>query len=158
MIEKFKVGGIDTEGDIDLDENVLRMCRAHRQMFSELINQLIAEGKNEKAIKALDYCLEIIPHRNVPHNFSSTDFVEQYYKVGEKEKGRELAEIIINDSEAKLKWISTLDKNQVSGASDEVGKSLICMQQIGITANEHLDYELFNRCSNLMEKYYYLYR
>ena len=158
MMNKFKFGGIDTEGDIYLDENVLRMCRAHRQMFSELINQLIAEGKNEKAIKALDYCLEIIPHRNVPHNFSSTDFVEQYYKVGEKEKGRELAEIIINDSEAKLKWISTLDKNQVSGASDEVGKSLICMQQIGITANEHLDYELFNRCSNLMEKYYYLYR
>lgn len=158
MMNKFKFGGIDTEDDIYLDENVLRMCRAHRQMFSELINQLIAEGKNEKAIKALDYCLEIIPHRNVPHNFSSTDFVEQYYKVGEKEKGRELAEIIINDSEAKLKWISTLDKNQVSGASDEVGKSLICMQQIGITANEHLDYELFNRCSNLMEKYYYLYR
>ena len=158
MMNKFKFGGIDTEKDIYLDENVLRMCRAHRQMFSELISKLIKEGKKEEAIKALDYCLEVIPHRNVPHNFSSTDFVEQYYAVGEKEKGKALANILIDDSEAKLKWIATLDRNQARSASDEIGKSLIIFQQIGVTANEHLDYELFNRCSELMERYYYLYR
>lgn len=158
MMNKFKFGGIDTEKDIYLDENVLRMCRAHRQMFSELISKLIKEGKKEEAIKALDYCLEVIPHRNVPHNFSSTDFVEQYYAVGEKEKGKALANILIDDSEAKLKWIATLDRNQARSASDEIGKSLIIFQQIGVTANEHLDYELFGRCSELMEKYYYLYR
>ena len=94
----------------------------------------------------------------MPHNFSSTDFVEQYYKVGEKEKGRALANILIEESEAKLMWISTLDRNQVKGASDEIGRSLIIFQQIGVTANAHLDYELFTRCSELMEKYYYLYR
>ena len=158
MMNKFKFGNIDTKGNIYLDENVLRMCRAHRQMFTELINKLIAEGKKEEAIKALDYCLEVIPHKNVPHNFSSADFVQQYYEVGEKEKGRELANILIDDSEAKLKWISSLSKNHIAGASDEIGKSLIIMQQIGITANKHLDYELFNRCSELMERYYYLYR
>ena len=158
MMNKFRFGGIDTEKDIYLDENILRMCRAHRQMFSELINKLIKEGKEEEATKALDYCLEVIPHRNVPHNFSSTDFVEQYYKVGEKEKGRALANILIEESEAKLMWISTLDRNQVKGASDEIGRSLIIFQQIGVTANAHLDYELFTRCSELMEKYYYLYR
>lgn len=158
MMNKFRFGGIDTEKDIYLDENILRMCRAHRQMFSELINKLIKEGKKEEATKALDYCLEVIPHRNVPHNFSSTDFVEQYYKVGEKEKGRALANILIEESEAKLMWISTLDRNQVKGASDEIGRSLIIFQQIGVTANAHLDYELFTRCSELMEKYYYLYR
>ena len=158
MMNKFKFGNIDTKGNIYLDENVLRMCRAHRQMFTELINKLIAEGKKEEAIKALDYCLEVIPHKNVPHNFSSADFVQQYYEVGEKEKGRELANILIDDSETKLKWISSLSKNHIAGASDEIGKSLIIMQQIGITANKHLDYELFNRCSELMERYYYLYR
>ena len=158
MMNKFRFGGIDTEKDIYLDENILRMCRAHRQMFSELINKLIKEGKKEEATKALDYCLEVIPHRNVPHNFSSTDFVEQYYKVGEKEKGRALANILIEESEAKLMWISTLNRNQVKGASDEIGRSLIIFQQIGVTANAHLDYELFSRCSELMEKYYYLYR
>lgn len=158
MMNKFKFGGIDTEEDIYLDENVLRMCRAHRQMFSELINALIAEGKKEEAINALDYCLKVIPHRNVPHNFSSTDFVEQYYAVGEKEKGRELANIIIEESEAKLQWISQLSKNQVAGASDEIGKSLLCAQQIGLTAKDYLDYEMLERCSSLMEKYYYLYR
>lgn len=158
MMNKFRFGGIDTENEIYLDENTTRMCRAHRQMFSMLIETLIKESKKDEAIKALDYCLKVIPHRNIPHNFSSTDFVEQYYAVGENEKARELANIIVNESEAKLKWIAGLSKEQVSGASDEIGKSLICMQQIGITANEHQDYELFSRCSELMEKYYYLYR
>jgi hypothetical protein len=172
MMNKFRFGGIDiTKGeiledgteiihptDLYLDENILRMCRAHRQMFSELINALIAEGKKEEAIAALDYCLNVIPHSSVPHNFSSTDFVEQYYNVGEKDKGKKLANTLINDSEAKLKWIAGLSQNHIAGASDEIGKSLIILQQIGITANKHLDYELFNRCSDLMEKYYYLYR
>ena len=158
MMNKFQFGNIDTKGDIYLDENTLRMCRAHRQMFSELIGALIKEGKKEKAIKALDYCLEMIPHKNVPHNFSSCDFVEQYYAVGEISKGKELANIILDESEAKLKWISTLSKNHVRGASDEIGRNLLSIQQIGITANTHLDYELFNRCSNLIDKYYYLYR
>ena len=158
MMNKFQFGNIDTKGDIYLDENTLRMCRAHRQMFSELIGALIKEGKKEKAIKALDYCLEMIPHKNVPHNFSSTDFVEQYYAVGEISKGKELANIILDESEAKLKWISTLSKNHVRGASDEIGRNLLSIQQIGITANNNLDYELFNRCSNLIDKYYYLYR
>jgi hypothetical protein len=158
MMNKFKFGGIDTENNIYLDENVLRMCRAHRQMFSELIIKLIAEGKKQEAINALDYCLEVIPHRNVPHNFSSTDFVGQYYAVGEKNKGKELANVILEESEAKLQWISQLDKNHVNGAMDEIGKSLLCAQQIGITARDHNDYELLDRCTSLMEKYYYLYR
>ena len=172
MMNKFRFGGIDiTKGeifedgteiihptDLYLDENILRMCRAHRQMFSELINALIAEGKKEEAIAALDYCLDVIPHSSVPHNFSSTDFVEQYYAVGEKEKGRKLADIIMKDSEAKLKWIASLDRNKAKSASDEIGKNLIIFQQIGVVANEHKDYELFGRCSELMEKYYYLYR
>jgi hypothetical protein len=158
MMNKFKFGGIDTEKDIYLDENVLRMCRAHRQMFSELINALIAEGKKEEAKAALDYCLDVLPHGNVPHNFSSTDFVEQYYEVGERDKGKQLAKIIIDESESKLRWISSLDKNQVRGASDEIGRNLLSVQQIGITANNHLDYELYSRCSEILEKYYYLYR
>ena len=172
MMNKFRFGGIDiTKGeifedgteiihptDLYLDENILRMCRAHRQMFSELINTLIAEGKKEEAIAALDYCLDVIPHSSVPHNFSSTDFVEQYYAVGEKEKGRKLADIIMKDSEAKLKWIASLDRNKAKSASDEIGKNLIIFQQIGVVANEYKDYELFGRCSELMEKYYYLYR
>jgi hypothetical protein len=172
MMHKFRFGGVDVAivsvdennnykylpSDIYLDENVLRMCRAHRQMFSELINALIAEGKKEEAKAALDYCLDVLPHGNVPHNFSSTDFVEQYYEVGEREKGKQLAKIIIDESESKLRWISSLDKNQVRGASDEIGRNLLSVQQIGITANNHLDYELYSRCSEILEKYYYLYR
>lgn len=158
MMNKFRFGGVDTEEDIYLDENILRMCRVHRQMFQELTNTLISEGKNEEALKSIEYSLKVLPHRNVPHNYISTDIVNQLYKVGNKKEGKELADLLIKEAEEKLKWLSGLTENQLKGATEEVGKNLLVFQQIGITAKEHLDYELLDRCSVLMERYYYLYR
>ena len=54
LMNKFKFGGIDKEG-IYIDENAMRMCYSHRRIFSQLIGQLIREGKTDKAKAALEY-------------------------------------------------------------------------------------------------------
>ena len=79
MMNLFKFGGIDNPS-IYLDENSERMCRAHRQMFDSLIEQLIKEGDKEKALNALNYCMEQIPGSTIPHNYASASFVEFYYQ------------------------------------------------------------------------------
>ena len=61
-------GGIDKDG-IYLDETVLRMSQTHRRMFVQVASQLIKEGKNEKALKALDYAQQVIPSKNVAHDY-----------------------------------------------------------------------------------------
>ena len=45
LMNKFKFGGIDKPG-IYIDENVMRMCYTHRRIFTQLVGQLIKEGKN----------------------------------------------------------------------------------------------------------------
>ena len=56
LMNKFKFGGIDKPG-IYIDENVMRMCYTHRRIFTQLVGQLIKEGKKDKALAALDLSL-----------------------------------------------------------------------------------------------------
>ena len=94
-MNKFKFGGINNP-DIYIDETVMRMCQTHRRMFIQLATQLIKEGKKDKALKALDYCSEVIPSTTVPHDYimsSSKEMADDYLALGEKEKG----EAILND-------------------------------------------------------------
>ena len=65
LMNKFKFGGINNP-DIYIDETVMRMCQTHRRMFIQLATQLIKEGKKDKALKALDYCSEVIPSTPCP--------------------------------------------------------------------------------------------
>ena len=66
LMNKFKFGGINNP-DIYIDETVMRMCQTHRRMFIQLATQLIKEGKKDKALKALDYCSEVIPSLSLIH-------------------------------------------------------------------------------------------
>lgn len=90
LMNKFKFGGIDNP-DIYIDETVMRMCQTHRRMFIQLATQLIKEGKKDKALKALDYCSEVIPSTTVPHDYimsSSKEMADDYLALGEKRKVR----------------------------------------------------------------------
>ena len=53
LMNKFKFGGIDKPG-IYIDENVMRMCYTHRRIFTQLVGQLIKEGKKDKHSPHLD--------------------------------------------------------------------------------------------------------
>ena len=68
LMNKFKFGGIDNP-DVYLDETVHRMCDTHRRLLVQLASQLIKEGKNDKALKALDYCQKVIPASTVRHDY-----------------------------------------------------------------------------------------
>ena len=73
MVNKFRWGGIDKatpEHPLYLDENVRRMCNTHRMMFGDLVVQLIAEGKTDKALTALDLIMEKIPGWQVTHELT----------------------------------------------------------------------------------------
>ena len=70
LMHKFKFGGIDRPG-IYIDENALRMCYSHRRIFAQLVQQLMKEGKKDKAKAALDYAEKMIPAANVPYDFQN---------------------------------------------------------------------------------------
>ncbi|MCD7711109.1 MAG: DUF2723 domain-containing protein [Porphyromonadaceae bacterium] len=119
VMNKFVWGGVDTNPHIYLDETIRRMCYSYRIMFVDLIDQLIQEGKRDKALKALDYCMEKIPDAIVPHNYISLQLAIYYYVLDQYEKGENLLRKIGDRSIEFVTWSNSLTENKKRSVSRE---------------------------------------
>ena len=120
LMHKFKFGGIDKDG-IYLDETVTRMAQTHRRMFVQVASQLIKEGKNEKALKALDYCQQVIPNKNVPHDYvmsSSKEMADDYIALGEYAKAEAILDELGNKAVEYITWYMSLDDERLALSYD----------------------------------------
>ena len=145
MMNKFKFGNI-ADPSVYLDENILRMSKVQRQMFSSLVGALLEEGDSIRALKALDYCMKVVPGTTVPHDFSSTSLAEYYYMLGEKEKATDLINTIGNRSIAYLEWISKLSPQKKASAAYDA--------HIQLSSLRNIAYITQNYDEKTFEKYY----
>ena len=113
LMNKFKFGGIDKPG-IYIDENAMRMCHSHRRIFSQLVQQLMREGKKDKAKAALDYAEKMIPAttclttgRTVPYRWRKPTT-----KLGETAKADEMMKALADKAVEYLTWYLSLDDNR----------------------------------------------
>lgn len=120
LMNKFKFGGIDKPG-IYIDENVMRMCYTHRRVFAQLIEQLMKEGKKDKALATLDYAEKMIPAYNVPYDWQNgaVQMAEAYYQLGETEKADKIMDALANKAIEYLTWYLSLDNSQFFVSSRE---------------------------------------
>ena len=120
LMNKFKFGGIDKPG-IYIDENAMRMCYSHRRIFSQLIGQLLTEGKNDKARAALEYAEKMIPAENVPYDWQNgaLQMAEAWYKLGESEKGDHIIQALADKAVEYMTWYMSLDNGRFLISSRE---------------------------------------
>ena len=120
LMNKFKFGGINKAG-IYIDENTMRMCYTHRRIFTQLITQLLKEGKKDKALKALEYCEKMIPAYNVPYDYqnSAQSMAEAYYLLGQKAKGDKIMDALANKSMEYLIWYLSMSNQQLTISGQE---------------------------------------
>ena len=120
LMNKFKFGGINKAG-IYIDENTMRMCYTHRRIFTQLITQLLKEGKKDKALKALEYCEKMIPASNVPYDYqnSAQSMAEAYYLLGQKAKGDKIMDALANKSMECLIWYLSMSNQQLTISGQE---------------------------------------
>lgn len=112
MMNKFKWGGIENP-NVYLDENVRRMCRTQRMMFASLVDALVKEGKKDKALKALDYSLKVIPKTAVSHSDGiSVNMGLSYFEIDQPGKGIALLNEVADNALATLRWHKNLTPNQ----------------------------------------------
>ncbi len=138
VMTRFKFGGLETKG-LYLDETVMRMCQTHRRLFATLITRLLAEGKTDKAAKAIAYAEKVIPTYNVPMNYLSggLDFVSAYYALGQNKKGQETLNAMWNNSVQYLKWYCSLTQNRFMQSQRECMYHLYVMQRLAEIAGKY---------------------
>ena len=129
MINKFKWGGVENP-NVYLDENNLRMTSTFRHMFSRLVGALIAEGKKDKALEALDYSMKVLPPSTVPHTYISVYLAAQSYQLGEKEKAEAILNDMLKNSLQYVKWYSSLSDIKLKSVSQDYGQHLAIISEI----------------------------
>ncbi|MFA6870915.1 MAG: DUF2723 domain-containing protein [Bacteroidaceae bacterium] len=119
IMYKFKFGNINDPANY-LDETVMRMCQTHRRMFVLLINQLLKEGKKEKAINALTYCEQMIPSTTVPYEdwYGTNDLATAWFKVGQLKKGENIIQQVVTNATQFLEWYYSMDNYHFNLSSE----------------------------------------
>jgi len=127
VMTKFKWGNMNNP-KVYLNEDNMRMAMSFRSIFAQLANALIAEGKNDLAIKALNTSLEVIPHETVPFNSSTIYLIQAFYEAGDIKKANELtnqiADLYIHELKYYLSFGATFQRSieeQVKNAKRTLG-------------------------------------
>lgn len=123
MVNKFKWGGIENP-KVYLDETCLRMCRTFRVTFSKLVSALIQKGENEKALIALDKCIEVIPGNTVPRGTESIELAQAYYMLGQPEKARKVVQELLDRTSPTLDWYASMNVNNMAMSSYDIKEQL----------------------------------
>jgi tetratricopeptide (TPR) repeat protein len=153
VMNKFKWGGVNTPG-IYLDETVMRMCKSYRMnMFGVLVKALIAEGENEKALAALDKCMEVLPPENVPLDVSAIYLGEYYYKLGQKEKAEAIYDSMSQIAVENLNWYFRLRPAQQQSIVYNINQNMAILNQ-AITLGQANQAEYVNKYKADFESYY----
>ena len=121
LMHKFKYGGVDKPG-IYIDENAMRMCHTHRRIFAQLIQQLLAEGKNDKAKAALEYAEKVLPAYNIPYDWQNgaAQLGEAWYRLGEQEKGDAILTALADKAVEYCTWYLSLDESRFMRSVSEL--------------------------------------
>ncbi len=98
-----------------------------RLSFLRLVDQLIREGKMEKARAALDFCNKVMPDKAIPYDQLSANFVALYVGAGDTKKGLQMADTMMNRNNQALDYYLNDRRNSDSQA---IQSSLYEMQII----------------------------
>ncbi len=119
LVNKYKWGGIENP-KVYLDENNLRMCRTFRMMFSYLITALLEKGDNERALIALDRCVEVLPGNTIPRGGESIVFADAYYQLGHPEKAQKIIDEILYRTDGSLQWYASMKQSDMTSCSNDI--------------------------------------
>jgi len=123
LMNKFKWGNMDKPG-IYLDETIIRQTNNFRNLFYRLATALIGEGQKEKAVKALDRCVEVMPQENVPYNQLMIGIAQAYYAAGAPKKGEDLLRRVATAYSDKARYYGSFKgTSKYNGVSSEIDEA-----------------------------------
>ena len=124
LMTRFKYGNVAMPG-IFLDETNLRMAQTHRRMFSILIEQLLNEGKKDKALAALRMCEKVLPEATVPYEYADVDLAMLWFRAGDKANAARVAKEVARQNWQYLNWANTLPQETAYAYANSCTKTFL---------------------------------
>ena len=131
IMTRFKFGNLKQKG-LYIDETTMRMCYTHRRLLAQTALQLIADGKNQKAINILKKADVEIPAYNVTLDYMSggLDMARGWLLTGQKAKGKEYVEAVWKNAHQYLDYYLSLPNDRFLQSQNDCIRQIMIMQSV----------------------------
>ena len=119
LIMKWDWGNGDSK-TIYHDPETRRNSISYRNNMARLMEQLINEGKIEKAKKIIELSLKKMPIDYYGYYLTVEPFASGYYEVGEKAKARELLEKLMTKYKQNLTYFAGIQPSVQNGIATDI--------------------------------------
>ena len=158
MIKKFAWGGAK-EKDVNIDFNHKRtiIVVKARLNYVRLANALSKEGKNEKALEVLNYCMDMLPPEKIPYDQYMPDIIEAYFTAGDTVKSVGIAKRLCDYSYERLDYFLSQTPYIMSSAEYEIRTAIQYSSRVANAYIVNGKREMADEINKKLEEYYAIY-
>lgn len=126
------------------DPETRRNSISYRTNLTRLMNQLIKEGKNDKAKKVIDLALSKLPLDYYGYYSTIDPFAEGLYKLGETEKARKLIKQLAAKYQDELRYYSELSRAEKRFFTTDIYTDLVRYKSLFEIIKDNKDTTFYN--------------
>ncbi len=155
MINKFVWGGANVKG-VNIDYNHRRtilVIRA-RLNYARLAKALVAQGKNEKAIKVLDFCMNALPLDKITYDPYVPDIIDAYFEAGDTVKAVNMTNALCDYYYGHLDYYLKQKPYIIKSAEFEIQSAIQYTSKVASACSAYGKPELGDEINKKLESYY----
>lgn len=155
MMKKFVWGGAK-EKNVNIDYNHIRtlIVIKSRLNYARLAKALAAEGKNEKAIEVLNYCMDTFPLDRITYDPYVADIIESYFLAGATEKAVEMTNAFCDYYYKRLDYFLKQKPYIVNSAEFEIQTAIQYPSRVANACASNGKPALAEEITKKLESYY----
>ncbi|SFT11822.1 Protein of unknown function [Zhouia amylolytica] len=153
--------GNSNDPNIYADPETRRNSISYRSNLARLSETLIKENKLDKAKNILDLAMDKMPFGRFGYYVFLEPYIDGYYKVGEKEKARELFLKVANVYQEHIDYYSQLEiteqRNRINDIVTNIERYRSLTDIVIINGDEAFGMEQTQKFNEYLEKFSHLY-
>jgi tetratricopeptide (TPR) repeat protein len=122
--------------------------------YARLAKTLIQEGKNEKAIEVLDYCMETLPIDKLSYDPYVADVIEAYFAAGGTEKALEMSKAMTDFYYEHLDYYLKQNQYIIRSAEFEIQTAIQYTSRVANACKANGKPEMAEEINKKLEGYY----
>ena len=152
IVEKWEWGN-SSDLDIYHDPQTRSQGLSYRSNLARLSEQLIEEGKIDKAKDIIDLAMTHMPFERFGFYTFVEPFLDGYYKVGEQQKARELFEKLKKVYQERLAYYAGIPRDEQYAKIEDILTNLEAYQRIVYILSDNTDMEYSEKESLTLKEY-----
>jgi len=158
MMNRFAWGNLNNP-KIFLDENTYRTTEVVRikDNFFSLSEQLIVEGKNDKARNAIDKAYQILPLDRFYTSYYDIMLAGNYYRINDNADGDKVMKEVANQCFNKINFYLSLGRKYIQSYQREMNRELAIVKEVVRVTNEMGRTEMKNEVESELQQIVRLY-